>query len=312
MKETNHPAWAFIVNPVAGSGHALKTETEIKKQIAARGLNAEIVRSEEKGHASTLAAAMAQNGCQYIVAVGGDGTLNEVARVVAEYPECILGVVPSGTGNDFAKMLGLEPDFSQDQWNVFFEAHVKTLDVGSCDGNYFFNGMGLGFDAQVASENFTPTGELKEVRGNYLWHIMKNLFFFKAQKMKITLNGEPKEKFSFLNAVGIGRRFAGGYYLTPEALADDGLLDVCMVDPVNILQRLNILMKVPKGKHLSHPKVHYYKTEKLKIELGHKTAYHLDGELFFATSFDIQIHPAKVRTIYHPGQNHYFSDIQSS
>ncbi len=312
MKETDRPAWAFIVNPVAGSGHALKTEEEIKKQIALRSLAAEIVRSEAKGHATVLAEEAARKGCQYIVAVGGDGTLNEVAKSVADHPECILGVIPSGTGNDFAKMLGLEPDFSPEAWDVFFEAHVKTLDVGSCDGNYFFNGMGLGFDAQVASENFTPTGELKEVRGNYLWHIMKNLFFFKAQKMKITLNGEPKEKLSFLNAVGIGRRYAGGYYLTPEALADDGLLDVCMVDPVNIIQRLNILMKVPKGKHLTHRKVHYYKTEKLKIELDHKAAYHLDGELYFANSFDIRIHPAKIRTIYHPGRDHYFSDIQNS
>lgn len=312
MKEVNHSRWAFIVNPVAGNGHALKTELEIKKQVKLRNLTAEFVRSKEKGHASQLAAELAQKGYTYVVAVGGDGTLNEVARSLVGHPECTLGIVPSGTGNDFATILGLSPDFSQADWDVFFEARVQKLDVGSCNGNYFFNGMGLGFDAQVASENYTSSGELKQVRGNYLWHILKNLLFFKAQKMQITLNGEPKEKFSFLNAVGIGRRYAGGYYLTPKATADDGLLDVCMVDPVNILQRLTILLKVPKGAHLSHPKVHYYQTEKLSIELDHKAAYHLDGELFFADSFNIEIHPGKIRTIFNPGQIHYFSDVQSS
>lgn len=312
MKDSNQARWAFIVNPVAGGGHTLKTEKEIRKQVKSRNLTAEFVRSEEKGHASILAEELAKKGYTYIVAVGGDGTLNEVARSVVKYPECTLGIIPAGTGNDFAKILGLSPDFSQESWDVFFETHVQDLDVGSCNGNYFFNGMGLGFDAQVASENFLPNGELKKVRGNYLWHILKNLLFFKALEIQITLNGEPKEKRSFLNAIGIGRRYAGGYYLTPKALADDGLLDVCMVDPVNILQRLTILTKVPKGAHLSHPKVHYYQTEKLLIELDHKTAYHLDGELFFANRFDIEIHPRKLRTIFNPGEDHYFSEKERS
>ncbi|MBE0649487.1 MAG: diacylglycerol kinase family lipid kinase [Bacteroidales bacterium] len=312
MKETTRPTWAFIVNPVAGSGHALITEQEIKKQVKERNLTAEFVRSEKKGHATELASELAQKGYTYVVAVGGDGTLNEVARSLVGHPTCTLGVIPSGTGNDFANMLGLSPDFSQESWDVFFETHVQNLDVGSCNGNYFFNGMGLGFDAQVASENYLPNGELKNVRGNYLWHILKNLLFFKAQKMQITLNGEPKEKLSFLNAVGIGRRYAGGYYLTPKAIADDGLLDVCMVDPVNVLQRLSILLKVPKGTHLSHSKVHYYQTQKLRIELDHKAAYHLDGELFFSNRFEIEIHPGKIRVIYNPVQDHYFSEIQNS
>ncbi|MBN2638239.1 MAG: diacylglycerol kinase family lipid kinase [Bacteroidales bacterium] len=312
MQNNSPNKWAFIINPVAGSGHALITEKEIEKQIDLRKLDAEIVRSLEKGHASKLASEMAHKGFTHIVAVGGDGTMNEVARSVANYPECVFGVIPSGTGNDFAKMLGFEPDFSPETWDKFFTTHVKKMDVGSCNENYFFNGMGLGFDAQVAAENFLPNGELKKVRGNYLWHILKNLLFYKAQKMKLTLNGKPEEKLSFLNAVGIGRRYAGGYYLTPKAMADDGLLDVCMVDPVNIPQRLNILTKVPKGEHLSHKKVNYFQTTHLKIELDQKAAYHLDGELFFANTFDIRIHPGKITTIFNPGTEHYFSEIKGS
>ena len=308
MKETDQTRWAFIVNPVAGNGHALKAEEEIRKQLKKRNLTAPCVRTREHGHASILAEELANQGFTHIVAVGGDGTLNEVARAIVHQPQCIMGVIPSGTGNDFAQIVGFSPDFSEEEWDVFFRAHHNKLDVGSCNGNYFFNGMGLGFDAQVASENYLPSGELKEKRGNYIWHILKNLLFFKAHKMQINMNGELKEKFSFLNTIAIGRRFAGDFFLTPKAMADDGLLDICLVDPVNFFQKVAILLKVPKGTHLSHPKVHYYQTNKVSIQLDHREAYHLDGELFFDHQFDIEIHPGKLRFIYHPGQQHYFSD----
>jgi len=81
-----------------------------------------------------------------------------------------------------------------------------------------------------------------------------------------------------------------------------------MVDKLNLFTRLVILLKVPKGEHLSHPKVKYYQTKKLQIELERKSAYHLDGELFFATKFDIDILPAKIKFIYNPKNKHYFSN----
>ncbi|MBN2614882.1 MAG: diacylglycerol kinase family lipid kinase [Bacteroidales bacterium] len=312
MKESTSPRWAFIVNPVAGGGHALTTEEEIRKQLKKRNLTAEFVRTKEHGHASLLAEELVNKGYNHIIAVGGDGTLNEVARTLVRFPECIMGLIPSGTGNDFAKIVGFTPDFSQNQWDIFFEVHTGKLDVGSCNGNYFFNGMGLGFDAQVASENYDSHGELKEKRGNYIWHILKNLLFFKALKMKINLNGTVEEKRSFLNTIAIGRRFAGDFFLTPKAMADDGLLDVCMVDPVNFFQRLSILLKVPKGTHLSHPRVHYLQTDKVHIELKQKAAYHLDGELFFAHRFDITLYPGKLQFIYNPQQDHYFTEKDNS
>lgn len=312
MIKTDQFKWAFIVNPVAGNGSPLVAEIEILKQIEQRKLNAKIVRTQQHGHASQLAKELAMQGFKYIVAVGGDGTLNEMARALIDYPECILGLIPAGIGNDFAKIPGLSVKFEQKDWEVFFEANSHTLDVGRCNGNYFFNGMGLGFDAQVASENYDASGKLKESnRGNYIWHILKNLLFFKAQKMMRTINGEKKERAYFLNTIAIGRRFAGDFFLTPKAIADDGLLDVCMVDKLNLLQRLVILLKVPKGKHLSHPKVHYFQTEKLIIELDQKAAYHLDGELFFDKYFEIDILPGRINFIYNPYRNHYFSEKQN-
>ncbi|MCD6089926.1 MAG: diacylglycerol kinase family lipid kinase [Bacteroidales bacterium] len=308
MGQTNQTKWAFIVNPVAGNGISLLAEQELKKQLEKRNINAEIVHTQEHGHASILAKDLADKGFTPIVAIGGDGTLNEMAKVLIDYPQVTMGIIPAGTGNDFAQILGMTTHFDEKDWDVFFETNAHALDVGRCNGNYFFNGMGLGFDAQVASENYDASGKLKEShRGNYIWHILKNLLFFKAQKMMLKTNGESKEKVYFMQTIAIGRRFAGDFFLTPKAIANDGLLDICMVDKLNLFPRLSILLKVPKGAHLSHPKVHYYQTEKLHIELDRKTAYHLDGELFFDSQFDIDILPKKINFIYKPEGNHFFT-----
>lgn len=307
MELNNLNNWAFIINPVAGNGKSLIVEQELLSQLKQRKIEAKIVRTEHKDHASDLAKELAEQGFSPIVAVGGDGTLNEMARTLIAYPQVVLGLIPAGTGNDFAQIPGLKLPFEAEDWEVFFEAHTHTLDVGTCNTNYFFNGMGLGFDAQVASENYDESGKLKEVRGNYIWHILKNLLFFKAQKMMLTIDGQQKERVYFLNTISIGRRFAGDFFLTPKAIADDGLFDVCLVDNLNLFQRLSILLKVPKGEHLSHRKVDYFQTDKLHIEMKNRVAYHLDGELFFDNHFEILLHAAKIKIIYNPKGDHYFS-----
>jgi len=311
MEKSAQIQWAFIVNPVAGNGISLHVEKELEKQLKQRSIEAKILKTTHYGHAKELSKELAEEGFTHIVAVGGDGTLNEVASTLINYPHCIMGIIPAGTGNDFSQIPGMPEHFEQKDWDMFFEANTHPIDVGRCNGNLFFNGMGLGFDAQVAAENYIAPGKVKQGgKGKYIWHILKNLLFFKEPIMTITANGEQEQSISFLNTISIGRRFAGDFYLTPKAFADDGLLDVCMVHKLSLPQRLSILLKVPKGEHLSHPKVKYYQTEKLVIEIDKKSAYHLDGELFFDTHFEIDILPGKIKLIYNPNGNHYFTNIK--
>ncbi len=313
MTEKNkQEKWGFILNPVAGSGKPLIIEEELRKQLKQRNIIAKIVHTKEKGHASVLAKELAEQNYTYIIAVGGDGTLNEMASALIDCPQCIMGLIPAGTGNDFAQIPGLSENFEQKDWDMLFEARTHTIDVGRCNGHLFFNGMGLGFDAQVAAENYEEPGKVKQGgKSKYVWHILKNLLFFKEQKMMIDANGEKKESLCFLNTISIGRRYAGDFYLTPTAYADDGLLDICMVHKLNIVQRLEILGKVPKGDHLSNPKVHYYQSNKLVIDLEKEAAYHLDGELFFDKHFEIDILAGKMNFIYNPNGNHYFSNVKN-
>lgn len=304
----NSTQWAFITNPVAGNGHSLEVEKELIIQLKKRNIDARLVRTEQKNHGKTLAKELAEQGFKTIVAVGGDGTFNEVGSALTEFPEVIAGLIPAGTGNDFAQIIGQNEKFAEKDWDIFFEANTRKLDVGRCNGNLFFNGMGLGFDAQVASENYITPDQVKERSKNlYIWHILKNLLFYRERIFKTSTNGEMHETLGFMNTISIGRRYAGGYLITPKALANDGLFDVCMVGKLSLPERLNILLKVPEGKHLSHKKVTYYTTPKMRIEVNQESAYHLDGELFFDTHFEIEILPGKLTIIYNPNGNHFFS-----
>jgi diacylglycerol kinase (ATP) len=300
--------WVFIINPVAGGGFALSMEKTIREMTDIKGITAEIVFSEKRGHASQLSEEYAGRGFKYIIGVGGDGTFNEVANPLINRKDIVTGLVPAGTGNDFIQILGFPNRFGEEHWNQFFSGNQICMDTGSCNGMIFLNGMGLGFDAQVAAENYTAPGEVKKGGKNkYIWQILKTLFLYRERKMIVLSNGEKIETDCFINTVSIGRRFAGGFFLTPKAIANDGLLDVCAIKRLSLPQRLRILTMVPKGTHITDKKVNYFQTESLTIEFPEKVPYHLDGELYFGDKFDISILPCALKVIYNPAGNHYFN-----
>lgn len=300
--------WVFIINPTAGNGFAKKYAGKVKEMIGLYKVEAEIVFTERKGQASELAKEYVEKGFKYFIAVGGDGTFNEMARPLIQNTDITAGIIPAGTGNDFIQILGFPNRFTDEDWKIFFEKNEKEMDSGSCNEAIFLNGMGLGFDAEVASENYTETDGVKKGGSDkYIWHILKNLLFFKELKAVIQYDGTRQETDCFINTVSIGRRFAGDFFLTPKAIADDGLLDVCMIKKLSLSQRLKILLQVPKGTHIKDEKVHYYQTDKLTLEFPEVVPFHVDGELFFGSKFEIKILPKSLRVIYNPRGNHFFS-----
>lgn len=301
--------WVFIINPVAGNGYALGLEGKIREMISRHDLQAEVVFTERRGHATELSQYYADSGYKYIIAVGGDGTMNEVAYPLIYRKDVVLGLVGAGTGNDFIQITGFQGRFEARDWDAFFRLKTTPMDIGKCNDKIFLNGMGLGFDAQVAAENYTQPGEVKPGgKSKYIWHILKTLLFFKEKKMVVITNGQTIITDCFMNTIANGRRFAGGFYLTPEALANDGLLDVCAIKEVSLPQRLKILLMVPKGTHINDKRVHYYKTEKLSLEFPSEVPFHVDGELFFAKDFEVTTLPGALNIIYNPEGSHYFSN----
>jgi diacylglycerol kinase (ATP) len=254
-----------------------------------------------------LARHYADNGSKYIIGVGGDGTLNEIASTLIHEKNVAIGIVPAGTGNDFIQILGFPNRFEEKHWKVLFEKKTIATDIGLCNGLPFLNGMGLGFDAQVAAENYIEPGEIKKGgKYKYIYHIIKTLLLYKEKRMIILSAETNHETDCFINTISIGRRFAGGFFLTPKAIANDGLLDVCMIEKLSLLERIMILPKVPKGTHLQNKKVNYYQTSKIEIEFSHEVPFHLDGELHFSKHFNISILPGAINIIYNPSGNHFF------
>jgi len=307
MTHTKTQKWAFIVNPIAGSGSAKTIVPKLEEMIKKYEIDAELAYTERSGHAAELSEAFFNRGFSYIIGVGGDGTLNEIARPLINEKDIITGIIPAGTGNDFNQILGFPNRFEENDWDTFFKCENIAMDVGSCNGMIFLNGMGLGFDAQVAAENYSAPGVVKEGNKNrYLWHIIKTILFFKEKRMKVITGSGKDETDCFINTIAIGRRFAGGFLLTPKAIANDGLLDVCMIKKLSVIERFRLLLKVPSGKHIENVKVNYYQTHAINLEFPEEVPFHVDGELFFSRNFEVKIMEGALNTIYNPNGNHFF------
>jgi len=297
--------WAFIINPVAGGGHGKKLAGKIEEEIQKYKPGSIVKLTEYPGHAGVLAEELKNQNITHLIAVGGDGTVNETAAVLAG-TDIILGVIPAGTGNDFMQISGFPEKFTENDWEIFFSANYRPIDCGMCNGRYFFNGMGLGFDAEMTAavtEDRQKTGRISKTR--YSWFILKTLLFYREKNVNISVNGKNERCRSFMTTCSIGRRFAGGYFLTPKAIADDGLLDVLRIRPMNLFQRLSILLKVPEGTHLGNSRVDYFNAENLVLEFEEEVAAHLDGELLFSKRFEISILPARLNLLIHPGGRAY-------
>ena len=299
--------WVFIVNPVAGNGFARSIVPKLEEMIQKHNVDAEIVFTERSGHATELSEQYFKRGFRYIIAVGGDGTFNEMSRSLISRKDVTIGIIPAGTGNDFIQILGFPSRLSDNEWDIFFNRKVIAMDAGSVNGMIFLNGMGLGFDAQVAAENYTEPGKVKRGgKHKYLWHIVKTLLFFKEKRMTVITDAGRHETDCFINTIAIGRRFAGGFYLTPKAIANDGLLDVCMIKKLSLPERFSILLKVPEGKHITDRRVNYYQIKGINLEFPEVVPFHVDGELNFSSKFEVTVLPAALKIIYNPDGNHFF------
>jgi diacylglycerol kinase (ATP) len=307
MTEELTEKWCFIVNPIAGNNFGRTMVPVIESKMKEFGIDGTIVITERPGHAIEIAKDLATKGIKYIIAVGGDGTLNEVARALINNKNVVTGIIPAGTGNDYNQIPGFPNRFTDKEWEIFFRKSVIAQDVGSVNGMIFMNGMGLGFDAEVAAQNYTEGGKVRKGgKDKYIWHIVKTLLFFREKKMIVISDLGKHETECFMNTISIGRRFAGSFFLTPKAIANDGLLDVCSIKKINLFHRFRLLLKVPKGEHINDKRVHYFQTSSINLEFPQEVPYHVDGELSFAKQFDVKLFPACINIIYNPDGNHYF------
>ena len=218
----------FIVNPAAGNGFALKIEQQVNAEMTKRGLPCRFLHTKKPGHATELAhEAASTDGCTGVVAIGGDGTAYEVACGLMN-TGVPMGIIPAGTGNDFIKTVSI-PKKPMEALEFILTHEARPVDVGGLNDRLFLNVCGTGFDVTVL--DYTEAAK-KYCRGllPYLIGLIRGIVHYKPVYVRFTADGHTEEREVLICSVANGRYFGGGIAICPDATADDGLLDLVVVE----------------------------------------------------------------------------------
>jgi diacylglycerol kinase (ATP) len=285
----------IIVNPTAGSGRAAKLLPWIRERLAIRP-DAELHVTGRRGEAEELTARAAHGGCDRVVAVGGDGTIQEVVNGILESDaRPAIGIVPVGSGNDLARSLGL-PAEPAEAWTVAIGRTTRRIDAalatnGERRRRWFASAGGIGFDAQVAAAMATRRG-WQAGRAGYLLTTLTELRRFDNRVVRIELDGAPLERRALFVAFANGPYYGGGMRIAPDAEPDDGWLDLCVVGDVSRLTAIRELPNLYRGTHVRNPAVSLHRARVVEIEGDGVTQSHLDGEPFGAIPLRVEIRHA--------------------
>jgi len=280
----------FIINPVAGKGHASSYIPAIHNHFRGKTEEYHIEITQNPGHAKDIAAWYAEKGNYKIYSAGGDGTLNEVLNGMAG-SGCSLGVLPAGSGNDFIKSIYKSRDYG-DILEKTINGDVTPIDCGIINERYFINIMSVGLDAEVGYYSGIINKKL-HLAGmlSYLLGIVVALIKGKIKfPVKLTFDdSETIETRIALAACTNGKYYGGGFIPVPTTEFNDGILDVCFVEAKSLPEILYLIPKYMKGKHTKMKGVNFRKIEKMSIESEDELKINVEGELFLAKKADIQI-----------------------
>jgi diacylglycerol kinase (ATP) len=293
-----------VLNPTAGRDAGARLAAQIDRQLRKGGLDFELVRTAGPGHATVLACDAVREGKELVVAVGGDGTVNEVLNGLfqdgAGPNGTALAVLPIGTGNDFAYGAGVRRDLAE-SCRMAIQGDERVLDVGRVEADnegprYFGNGVGIGFDAIVNIES----RKLTRLRGFqvYLVAVLRTLIsYYEAPQTLLTIDGQEIAQPSLMISVMNGCRFGGGFEVAPDARMDDGFLDLCVAGKVSRLRMLGFVPQFMRGSHTRDSKITMARGHQVSVTSESPWAAHVDGEIYGvgARYFSISLLPKRLR-----------------
>ena len=265
----------FIINPIAGGGRAKKLTSLIEEKMNENNIDFSIVQTTKPKDAILI---VEQSSNHTIIAVGGDGTVNEVAKGIIKRGYGNLGIIPGGTGNDMCKSLGLSMD-PIEAIETVIKGKTKKMDIGMANGKCFLNVASVGFDAEVVRN----TDKLKsKVKGKvaYILGVLITLFKYRMQETELEIDNVSYKRNMLLLAVGNGQYYGGGMKILPDAKIDDGYLHLCLVKDINNFKLLFLFPSIFKGKHIYLTKyVEIFKAKKVWIKSKGDFYLNVDGDL---------------------------------
>jgi len=284
----------MIYNPQADRGRSYQMVGDLH-QLSSEWGGSDWIGTEYPGHAAELALAAAQAGYQTVVALGGDGTVHEAVNGLMQVEESRrprLGVVPIGSGNDFAGGVGIARDPSAALRRIFQDGHLKPIDAGcvkdaSGRTEYWCNVLSIGFDAAINIRSRS----IPWLHGFWMY-LAATLLTIALKYERPLLDFEIDDKKSsgrfLMLTMGNGTREGGGFRTTPDALMDDGWLDYLLVDPISRLRMLRLIPEVMQGTHGRFPEVHLARFHRLHLRSDMALPIQADGEMFAPYAADVR------------------------
>ena len=264
---------SFIINPISGTHKKDSWPEIIRQAIDPVRFDVRIFFTEREGHASELARRQIEKGVPYIIAVGGDGTVNEVARSVRD-TAAAMGIIPSGSGNGLARHLHI-PLHLNEALQLINKADVIDIDYGLVNDKPFFCTFGVGFDAHI-SHVFA----ISKKRGlmTYLSVIVKEFFRYRSHKYKLKIDGQKFKTRAMMVTVANSAQYGNNGYISPHADITDGKLDVCIVSPLPKIKAVILAIRLLRKSIDKSSNYRMIKGEKIVIKRKHEDEAHLDGE----------------------------------
>ena len=282
-----------MLNPSAGKGRAGGLRAVVSRFLEEQGLRPVWHVTEGAGHAGGIVGGLSEE--VPVVAVGGDGTVHEVAAACAGTGR-IMGILPAGSGNDYVKALEVGTSLRR-ALEVLVGGKVRVVDTAEVNGVPFNNGLGIGFDAEVAAGAAEAPVYLGGM-GRYSWSVGRLLKDFRCHEARLTLDGRVIKARTILVAVALGTTYGSLFRLTPDAVLDDGLFDVIWSEEVNRAEVLRLIPAALRGTLSKRRKVHTARAREVEVELAEEVPAHVDGEMLADTRrFQARVLPRTLRVV---------------
>ncbi len=271
-------SYAFILNPVAGSKKDPSFFVKLIDRFCRENKREYILWTTARaGHGRSLAEEALKKGFQCVVAVGGDGTINEVATALL-CTQVPLGIIPKGSANGFAREFGIPLDPRQ-ACETLLQSKTISIDAGKINGEYFFSVAGLGFDAQVGYAYHHAQKGGRRGRLPYFTLAIKEYFSYVPSAMAVSLGAQERRLTPFLIAIANCKQYGIGAKISPKAVVNDGFLNLSIVHQAPFYKYLWHLPKVFTGNFDQAPFLETALTKEVMIVPEKKVPYHIDGEI---------------------------------
>ena len=284
----------IIANPQAGHGRGARDLERLRDAIRRGGLDARAVPTERPGHATLLAREAAEAGADRIAVMGGDGSIAEVVHGLVG-SDTTLAVIPAGTGNDFARSLGIPRGDFDAALDLALHGRARAIDVGRERDRHFVTVAGIGFPAIVAD----GANRVRWLHGSpaFFFAVYKALHRLRAIPLRIRLDDRTIEKECVAVMIQNTPWTGGGLHMAPDALVDDGALDVVVVERIG---RLDLMVNFPKayrGRHFDHPSFSVHRSRTVAIDAPEPLPKMFDGDLRGTTPLEADVLPGALRVV---------------